>query len=134
MDQTQLNLIFAEIDEAYSRLLRSYTNTKKKGQNNFTIAYLNTRLKQANDIIAEISRYNVILKANFTLDQRAGLDYFKNEIYDKILEDIDIIDLFFSNNIEKLTLAARPIDQADYLVDRIHEDIKLPEIHIPIFH
>ena len=64
MDQSQLNLIFAEIDEAYSRLLRSFANTKKKGQNNFTIAYLNTRLKRANDIIAEISRFHVMLKAN----------------------------------------------------------------------
>ena len=111
MEQSQLNLIFAEIDEVFSRLLRSFTNTKKKGQNNFTIAYLNTRLKHANDIIAKIYRFYIMLKANFTLEQRAGLDYFKIKIYNKVLEDIDIIDLFFSNHLEKLTLAARPLEQ-----------------------
>ena len=133
MDSNELQMIFAQSEEACSRLSRSFNYTKKKEQNNFTVTFLNDRLKQSNEIIAKISRYHATLKAHYTLEQRGTLDYFKDKIYDKVLDDIDQIDLFFSNNIEKLILAAKPAEQVNPLVERIREDIKLPEIHIPIF-
>ena len=94
---------------------------------------INLLVSQLDEAHSRLLCCHPLLKSALILEQRADLDYFKNKIYDQVLENIDQIDFYFQTQIERLVLANPVVNQGDTTIVRTHDHIKLPDIQLPVF-
>ncbi|XP_076298362.1 uncharacterized protein LOC143217705 [Lasioglossum baleicum] len=126
-------------NQAVSQLQKILSNTKKKGEANFIVPFLEARIKLFEDTWIEIRQLNGALQAARKLDPtKETLPYFQSDTMDR-MEDFYLDGwTMLKQAISRLTIsptpiaASSPVSVSPTPVSSI-QNIKLPKVELPTF-
>lgn len=137
MDTQASKKLINSIGSIYDEIKRTHTNVKKKGTNNFTILFLESRRKLVLEKFEKARELNAEVVALATPEQHSTWDYFLKQEYDALLTLYENVELYLSEHIERIQTEAQNRQavntQGSHLENSHILQNRLPELELPKF-